>query len=100
MDRILVIEDDDASRKALRRLFSSEGYEVDVAPDGNAVLEMFRQKTPIARSAPGNLLLVCTREFRRASRVSPEDVYVFEDVIVDFSKAEVTCCDKKVTVTA
>jgi DNA-binding response OmpR family regulator len=33
MGRILVIEDDGALRKVLRRLFSSEGYEVDVASD-------------------------------------------------------------------
>jgi len=37
---------------------------------------------------------------RRSLRVSPEDVYVFEDVIVDFSKTEVTRCGEKVTVTA
>ena len=37
---------------------------------------------------------------RRASRVSPEDLYVIEDVIVDFSKTEVTRCGEKVTVTA
>jgi PleD family two-component response regulator len=30
MDRILVIEDDSALRKILQRLFSSEGYEVEV----------------------------------------------------------------------
>lgn len=32
MGRILVIEEDSALRKVLRRLFSSEGYQVDVAP--------------------------------------------------------------------
>jgi DNA-binding response OmpR family regulator len=47
-DRILVIEDDGALRKILRRLFSSERYEVDVVPDGIAGLEMLRQKPPIA----------------------------------------------------
>lgn len=47
-DRILVIEDDDAVRKVLRRLFSSEGYEVDVVPDGMAGLEILRQKPPSA----------------------------------------------------
>jgi DNA-binding response OmpR family regulator len=154
MDRILVIEDDDALRKVLRRLFSSEGYEVDVVPDGIAGLEMLRQKPPIAvildiqrpessecelcreitNLIPGLPLVVLSasskvadkvlllemgaddyvtipfspRELvarvhalmRRASRVSPEDVYVFEDVIVDFSKTEVTRCGEKVTVTA
>jgi hypothetical protein len=43
MDRILIIEDDGALRTILRRLFSSEGYEVDVVPDGVAGLEMLRQ---------------------------------------------------------
>jgi CheY-like chemotaxis protein len=42
MERILVIEDDGASRKILQRLFSSEGYEVDVVPDGVCGLEMLR----------------------------------------------------------
>jgi DNA-binding response OmpR family regulator len=37
MDRILIIEDDDALRKILRRLFSSEGYEVDVVPTDQTV---------------------------------------------------------------
>jgi DNA-binding response OmpR family regulator len=154
MDRILVIEGDDALRKVLRRLFSSEGYEVDVVPDGIAGLEMLRQKPPIAvildiqrpessecdlcrkiaNLIPGLPLVILSassrvadkvllleigaddyvtipfspRELvarlhalmRRASRVSPEDVYVFEDVIVDFSKTEVTRCGEKVTVTA
>jgi DNA-binding response OmpR family regulator len=154
MDRILVIEGDDALRKVLRRLFSSEGYEVDVVPDGIAGLEMLRQKPPIAvildiqrpessecdlcrkiaNLIPGLPLVILSasskvadkvlllemgaddyvtipfspRELvarlhalvRRSSRVSPEDVYVFEDVIVDFSKTEVTRCGEKVTVTA
>jgi DNA-binding response OmpR family regulator len=48
MDRILVIEDDGALRKVLRRLFSPEGYGVDVVPDGIAGLDMLRQKPPVA----------------------------------------------------
>jgi len=47
-ERILVIKHDGALRKILWRLFSSEGYEVDVVPDGIAGLEMLRQKPPIA----------------------------------------------------
>jgi CheY-like chemotaxis protein len=46
IDRILVIEHDRALRKILQRLFSSEGYEVDVAPNGVAGLEMLRQRPP------------------------------------------------------
>ncbi|HXC61862.1 MAG TPA: response regulator transcription factor, partial [Nitrospiria bacterium] len=48
MGRILIIEEDGALRKTLRRLFSSEGYEVDVVPDRMAGLEMLRQRSPSA----------------------------------------------------
>jgi DNA-binding response OmpR family regulator len=48
MERILVIEDDAALRKILQRLFSSEGYEVDIVPDGRPGLEMLRQRAPDA----------------------------------------------------
>ena len=34
MERVLVIEDDRAVQKALKRLFEAEGYAVDVASDG------------------------------------------------------------------
>ena len=46
IDRILVIEHDSALQKILQRLFSSEGYEVDVIPGGVAGLEMLRQRPP------------------------------------------------------
>jgi DNA-binding response OmpR family regulator len=46
--RILVIEDDVVLRKVLRRVFSSEGYEVDVASDAVCGLERLRQETPAA----------------------------------------------------
>jgi DNA-binding response OmpR family regulator len=46
MDRILVIEHDGALRKILQRLFSSEGYEVDVVTGAVAGLEMLRQRPP------------------------------------------------------
>jgi len=45
-ERILVIEDDRAIQKALRRLFESEDYSVQVAGDGNAGLESFRAVQP------------------------------------------------------
>ena len=48
MQRILIIEDDSAVQKILWRLFSSEGYEVDVVPDGVGGLEMLRQRAPAA----------------------------------------------------
>ena len=153
MGRILVIEDDSALRKVLRRLFSSEGYEVDVAPDAIGGLERLRQGTPaavvldlprpgssgcdlckkIANLIPDLPLVILSgssdvadkvlllemgaddyvtvpfspRELvarlraliRRASRVNSEGVYVFADVIVDFSRTEITRAGEKITVT-
>ncbi len=152
--RILVIEDDIALRKILRRLFSSEGYEVDVIPNGVYGLEMLRQRAPaavildllrpgssgcdlckkIATVVPGMPLLILSasndladkvllleigaddyvtipfspRELlarlraliRRASRVSQENLYTFEDVMVDFSKMEISRGGEKIAVTA
>jgi DNA-binding response OmpR family regulator len=154
MGRILVIEDDRALRKSLARLFSSEGYEVDVVPDAVSGLERLRQGVPaavvldlprpgssgcdlckkIANLVSGLPLLILSgssdvadkvlllemgaddyvtvpfspRELvarlraliRRASRVSSEAVYVFADVLVDFSKMEITRGGEKITVTA
>jgi len=153
-ERILVIEDDIALRKILRRLFSSEGYEVDVVPNGVSGLEMLRQRAPaavildllrpgssgcdlckeIANLIPGLPLLILSassdvadkvllleigaddymtipfspRELiarlraliRRSSRVSPENLYVFANVMVDFSKMEITRGGEKIAVTA
>lgn len=45
-ERILVIEDDRAVQKALKRLFEAEGFTVDVAGNGAVGLEMFRAATP------------------------------------------------------
>lgn len=45
-ERILVIEDDRAVQKALKRLFEGEGFTVDVAGNGVTGLEMFRAATP------------------------------------------------------
>jgi DNA-binding response OmpR family regulator len=153
MGRILVIEDDGALRTILRRLFSSEGYEVDVVPDAVCGLQKLRQRAPaavilgllrpgssgcdlcreIVNLIPGRPLVILSgssdvadkvlllemgaddyvtvpfspRELvarlraliRRASRVNPEGVYVFADVIVDFSRTEITRAGKKIIVT-
>src|ERR1700739_3671745 len=138
-ERILVIEADAALQKSLQQIFSSEGYEVDVVPDGAAGLEMLRLRTPaavilylqrtgsssydlctrIAKLIPGLPLLILSARsdvaekvllleqgaddyqtlpfspmelvarlralIRRASRVNADNLYVFEDVMVDFS---------------
>ena len=153
MGRVLVIEDDDVLRKMLQRLFSTEGYEVDVVPDGMAGLEILRQKQSsavildlrspgssgsdlckkIVNLIPGLPLVILSassdvadkvlllemgaddyvtvpfspRELvarlrsliRRASHVSPGNLYFFEDVMVDFSKMEIIRGGEKITVT-
>jgi DNA-binding response OmpR family regulator len=47
-DKILVVEDDRAVQKALKRLFESEGYTVDATNDGTAGLGAFRADPPSA----------------------------------------------------
>src|SRR5512141_3156737 len=47
-NRILVVEDDPAVQKALRRLFETEGYAVETQSDGKSALESFRALAPAA----------------------------------------------------
>ena len=46
MEKILVIEDDRATRKALQQLFEGEGYMVEIAQDGAQGLAAFRTAKP------------------------------------------------------
>jgi DNA-binding response OmpR family regulator len=46
MEKILIIEDDRATRKALQQLFETEEFGVTVAVDGVAGLEAFRRDRP------------------------------------------------------
>ncbi len=48
MERILVVEDDRAVQKALRRLFETEGFEIEICSDGKAGLEAFHKAAPSA----------------------------------------------------
>jgi DNA-binding response OmpR family regulator len=48
LGRILVIEDDPAVQKALRRLFEAEGYLVETSSDGISGLESFQKTMPTA----------------------------------------------------
>jgi len=48
MERILVVEDDRAVQKALKRLFEAEGFSVEISADGKSALEAFRSATPAA----------------------------------------------------
>ena len=46
--RILVVEDDPAVQKALRRLFETEGYSVETQSDGKSAIESFQSAAPAA----------------------------------------------------
>jgi DNA-binding response OmpR family regulator len=154
MERILIIEDDSAVRRVLKRLFEGAGYSMDLATDGLSGLELFRKTRPsalvldlrlpgmsgeevcreITQVAPGLPIVVLsaksnvldkvllleigvsdyvTKPFsprellarvraalRRSTRVGVGDAFVFDDVSVIFSKTEVTCGGKPVSLTA
>jgi len=46
MEKLLIIEDDRSLHKALRKLFETEGYNLEFATDGAAGLEAFRTAPP------------------------------------------------------
>ena len=48
MGRILVVEDDPAVQKALKRLFETEGFTVEVQSNGQSALESFQSAAPLA----------------------------------------------------
>jgi DNA-binding response OmpR family regulator len=48
MERILVVEDDRAVQKALKRLFEAEGFEVHISGDGVSALAAYRAAPPAA----------------------------------------------------
>src|SRR5579872_428614 len=74
-ERILVVEDDHAVQKALRRLFEAEGYAVQVAADGNAAVESFKTTAPSAvvldLRLPGLGGREVCREFKQQSPAVP-----------------------------
>jgi DNA-binding response OmpR family regulator len=74
-ERILVIEDDRAVQKALKRLFEAEGFAVDIAGNGAAGLEMFRAAMPavlvLDLSLPGTPGQDVCREISQAAPSLP-----------------------------
>jgi DNA-binding response OmpR family regulator len=46
MGRVLVVEDDPSVQKALKRLFETEGYTVEVQANGQSALESFQASPP------------------------------------------------------
>jgi DNA-binding response OmpR family regulator len=63
MEKILVIEDDAAVQRALRRTFESAGFDVSIASDGATAMETFRATTPrlviLDLRLPGNSGQTC-----------------------------------------
>src|SRR5450631_1978463 len=74
-ERILVIEDDRAVQKALKRLFEGEGFAVDIAGNGAVGLEMFRAAIPsvmvLDLSLPGTPGQDVCREISQAAPSLP-----------------------------
>src|SRR6202453_3130310 len=74
-ERIMVIEDDRAVQKALKRLFEAEGFSVDIAGNGAAGLEMFRAAKPavlvLDLSLPGTPGQDVCREISQAAPSLP-----------------------------
>ena len=86
MERVLVIEDDRAVQKALKRLFESEGYAVDVASNGVEGLEKFRATVPSALVLDLRLPGVPGQDVCRQVKQSAPDV----PIIILSAKSEVS----------
>jgi DNA-binding response OmpR family regulator len=74
-ERILVIEDDRAVQKSLKRLFEGEGFAVDIAGNGAAGLDLFRAAAPsvlvLDLSLPGTPGQDVCREISQAAPSLP-----------------------------
>jgi DNA-binding response OmpR family regulator len=86
-ERILVIEDDRAVQKALRRLFEAEGFVVDIAGNGTTGLEMFRAATPavlvLDLSLPGTPGQDVCREISQAAPSLPVIILSAKTEVMD-----------------
>src|SRR6266404_4996182 len=75
METILIVEDDQSTQKALKRLFESEGYAVKISGDGKSALEAFRTAAPTAIIRDLRLPVVSgkdvCREIRQQSSTQP-----------------------------
>ena len=86
MERVLVIEDDRAVQKALKRLFEAEGYAVEVASDGSDGLQKFRATQPSALVLDLRLPGVAGQDVCREVKLEAPTV----PVIILSAKSEVT----------
>src|SRR5437660_8756683 len=73
MERILVVEDDRAVQRALKRLFETEGFAVEVRSDGQSALDAFHAGPPSAMVLDLRLPLVSGRDVcRRVKQEAPQ----------------------------
>src|SRR5260370_14802317 len=99
METILIVENDRSTQKALKRLFESEGYAVEIRGDGKSALEAFRTAAPTAIILDLRLPVVSgkdvCREIRQQSSTQPiivlsgsteeeDQVLLFELAAVDY----------------
>ena len=128
--RVVAAESDDALLRVVKGLFSTEGNEVEVAPDGEADpenLATFGVPLVIVRAGSkladkvllvevgndemggddcvGNAFSLADLIARMgvlvsgAAHVGSEGIYVFDDVVVDFSETQINRRGKKIVVT-
>jgi DNA-binding response OmpR family regulator len=87
MEKILVVEDDRAVQSALKRLFASNGYSVEIAATGTAGLESVRAALPSAvvldLRLPGMPGQDVCREIKNAYPVLPVIVLSASTDVVD-----------------
>ncbi len=87
MESILIIEDDPAVQRALRRTFESAGFDIEVVADGNLAVEAFRAKTPrlviLDLRLPGRSGQDICREIKRESANVPILVLSAASDVVD-----------------
>lgn len=71
--KILVVEDDQRMQKILRRMFEEERYEVALASDGRAAMELFKSERPVAVCLDLILPFISGRELcRNFKGIAPE----------------------------
>ncbi len=72
MERILVVEDDRAVQKALKRLFEGENFSVEISSDGKSAVEASRRAAPAAIVLDLRLPAMSGREVcQEIKRLSP-----------------------------
>ena len=88
MQSVLLIEDDTRIHKTLKLLFESEGYSLEVAPDGPSGLEAFRSSRPSVVILDLKLPKMSGRDVLREIRkeVAPQPVIILSALSEEVDK--------------